>query len=204
MHPDLPGHLNNTPFTLSLSPALFLCVSLSITFSLSISIITVWRTRCGLGLNVESCRLSHASHAEVHHGNKVCEERGGEKNKIHFTSYASHFHSLCAFNVWKRIAERMSRRKGWEKTDSYPCFASPVTLQCAWLITNSKNMHGPGVAFQIACTSECDFKGCFFYAVPLVMLWEYHIGIFNAGQKRAFCIVYGFGLQSVMYMDVVL
>ena len=74
------------PFTLSLSlpPS---CVSLSITFSLSIAIITAWRTRCGLGLNVESCRLSHASHAEVHHGNKVCEEkRGEEKNTTKSTS----------------------------------------------------------------------------------------------------------------------
>ena len=36
----------------------------------------------------------------------------------------------------------------WEKTDSYPRFASPVTLRCAWLVTNSKNMQGSGFSFS--------------------------------------------------------
>lgn len=38
-------------------------------------------------------------------------KKNNNKKEIQSTSYASHFHSLCAFNVWKRIAERMSRSK---------------------------------------------------------------------------------------------
>lgn len=49
------------PSTLSPSLLLSLYASLSISFSLSITIMTttVWRKRCGLGLNVESCRSGH-------------------------------------------------------------------------------------------------------------------------------------------------
>lgn len=44
---------------------------------------------------------------------------------------------------------RKKKKPGrWEKTDSYPRFASPVTLRCAWLITNSKNMQGSGFSFS--------------------------------------------------------
>lgn len=69
------------------------------------------RRRCGLGLNVESCRpepwlpASHArSTMEIKSVKRRKGERGGERkkkqeNKIHSTSYASHFHFLCAFNV---------------------------------------------------------------------------------------------------------
>lgn len=130
------------PFTLSLSPALALYVSRSITFSLTVSIIptTVWRTRCGLGLNVESCRPSHdclpaclpASHAGSTMEDLMSVKRRKGKNKIHSTSYASHFHSLCAFNVWKRIAERMSRSKrkeiGKDRRLSLLCLACHTTM----------------------------------------------------------------------------
>lgn len=44
---------------------------------------------------------------------------------------------------------RKKKKPGrWEKTDSYPRFASPVTLRCAWLITNSKNTQGSGFSFS--------------------------------------------------------
>lgn len=125
--------------TFSLSPALALYVSRSITFSLTISIIptTVWRTSCGLGLNVESCRPSHdclpASYAGSTMEDLMSVKRRKGKNKIHSTSYASHFHSLCAFNVWKRIAERMSRSTkkkeiGKDRQLSLLCLACHTTM----------------------------------------------------------------------------
>lgn len=70
-------------------------------------------------------------------------------------------------------------------------------------------MHGPDLAFQITCTTECDLQGvflcswlCLINAAPSVMLWEYHIGIqqFNSG-VLLHCLWVTFGLQSMMYMD---
>lgn len=51
----------HTFFLLSLSISLCLSLSLSISYSPSISITTTpaWRKRFGLGLNTQSCRLSH-------------------------------------------------------------------------------------------------------------------------------------------------
>lgn len=51
----------HTFFLLSLSVSLCLSLSLSISYSPSISITTTpaWRKRFGLGLNTQSCRLSH-------------------------------------------------------------------------------------------------------------------------------------------------
>lgn len=97
-----------------------------------------------------------------------------------------------------------------EKTDSYPYFASPVTLQCAWLITNSKNMHGLGLAFQIACTSECDLKDVFYAAAcgwSMLFLLSCCKNITLVYNNSALgngsilhCVWIRFGLQGVMYM----
>lgn len=52
---------NFTLFFFSPSPSLYVSLSLSISYSPSISITTTpaWRKRFGLGLNTQSCRLSH-------------------------------------------------------------------------------------------------------------------------------------------------
>ena len=51
---------------------------------------------------------------------------------------------------------------------------------------------GPGVAFQIACTSECDFKGCFFMLFLLSCCENITLGYSTPGKGSIFCIVYGF------------
>lgn len=101
----------------------------------------------------------------------------------------------------------MSRKQGerrWEGTDGYPCFASPVTVQCAWLITNSKNMHGQALAFQIACTCECDLKDVFYAAACgwsmlfFLSCWEnITLGYSNSARGSSLHRP----LRSVMYMD---
>lgn len=199
MHPDFSGHLNKSPshfLPLALSSLMSLSLSLN-NFSLSISTVTHNSVEDEVRIRPK-CRVVSTAwlSCPVHRGNKVCgvEEREKQnRNPLHFTRLSLPFSSLCTLTCGKRIAERMSARRRWEKTDGYPCFASPVTLQCAWLITNSKNMHVPGVAFQIACTSECDLKGVSLCSglLPInVMLWEYHIGIqqFNAGQRQHFAL----------------
>lgn len=85
----------------------------------------------------------------------------------------------------------------------------PVTLQCAWLITNSKNMHGLGLAFHITCTSECDLNGCFFLCSwSMLLLWSccqnttlVYSNSALANGSILHCLWIQFDLQSMMYMD---
>lgn len=137
MHPDWPGHLNNTT-SHSLSLPLYFSMSLylSVSFSLTISIITttVWRKRCGLGLNVESCRPSHDCLSRLgHHGNKVCEEKRGGGKKTKSTPLHTPLTSILFVRLTcKRIAERMSRSKkkeiGKDRQLSLLCLACHTTM----------------------------------------------------------------------------
>lgn len=123
----MPSH--TSPLSLSASH-----VSLSVTFSLSISIITTseWSEEVRIR---PRCRIMSDSRC-VHPKNKVCYRiiiiKKKNPNKMRSTSYASHFHSLCALNVWKRIAERVSRSKtkeiGRSRQLSLLCLACHTTM----------------------------------------------------------------------------
>lgn len=53
----------------------------------------------GLGSNLQSCQPGHAAHAESTMEIKSARRRKQNKQEILVASHASHFHSLCAFNL---------------------------------------------------------------------------------------------------------
>lgn len=112
-------------------------------------------------------------------------------------------------DCWKDVKkqEEIDRRR---KTVIL-AFPAPVTLQCAWLITNSKKHAWAGFIFSNHSYVWMRFKGCFYAAAcgwSMLFLLSccgsitlvYSLSTLGEG-TILHCLWITFGFQSMMYMD---